>query len=59
MTSTAPQPGVMIAARLPDGRLLIARIDPTTRECHSPLQRALRAADIPLDTRQSPWSTGD
>lgn len=40
-----------VTARLPDGRLLIARIDPDTPEHHSPLQRALRAADITVTNR--------
>lgn len=40
-----------VTARLPDGRLLIARIDPHTPQQHSPLQRALRQADIPLTSR--------
>ncbi|MET7713678.1 hypothetical protein [Streptomyces sp. NPDC005407] len=42
-----PEPHATVTARLPDGRHLIAHIDPTTPEHHSPLQRALRAADIP------------
>lgn len=40
-----------VTARLPDGRLLIARIDLTIPEHHSPLQRALRTADITPTTR--------
>lgn len=36
-----------VTAPLPDGRHLIAHLDPDTPEHHSPLQRALRAADIP------------
>lgn len=44
-------PHHQVAARLPDGRLLIARLDPHTPERHSPLKRALLAADIPLNSR--------
>lgn len=36
-----------VTARLPDGRTLIAHLDPTLPEHRSPLQRALRAANIP------------
>jgi hypothetical protein len=33
-----------LTARLPDGRSLIALLDPTTPAHHSPLQRALETA---------------
>lgn len=50
MTSTDPHHGMTITAPLPDGRLLIACTDPTIPEDHSPLQRALSAAENPLMT---------
>jgi len=36
-----PLPPHTVAVRLPDGRHLIAYLDPTTPARHSPLQRAL------------------
>jgi hypothetical protein len=41
-----------VTARLPDGRLLIAHLDPHQPEKHSPLKRALHAAGIPLTSRE-------
>ncbi|MGW9238047.1 hypothetical protein ACWGRL_04815 [[Kitasatospora] papulosa] len=41
MTSTS-----VVTVRLPDGRYLIAHLDPTTPHQHSPLQRALTTAGI-------------
>ena len=49
-TLPTPTP-TTVTARLPGGRLLIAHLDPHLPEPCSPLQRALRAADIPLTTR--------
>ncbi|MGA4960251.1 hypothetical protein [Streptomyces lavendulocolor] len=40
-----------VTAGLPDGRLLIAHLDPRQPEKHSPLRRALHAAGIPLTNR--------
>lgn len=41
-----------VTARLTDGRLLIAHLDPHTPEHQSPLKRALRAAGIHPATRE-------
>jgi len=41
----------VVTVRLPDGRYLIAHLDPNTPYQHSPLQRALTAAGIPLTTK--------
>lgn len=51
MHALPPHPHTTVTARLPGGRLLIAHLSPDTPERHSPLQRALRAAEIPLTTR--------
>lgn len=40
-------PTIRITAHLPDGRLLIAYLDPTIPPHHSPLKRALTTANIP------------
>ena len=50
-STTPPEQPTTVTARLPGGRLLIAHLDPHLPEPHSPLRRALRAADIALTTR--------
>ncbi|MFD9721119.1 hypothetical protein [Streptomyces sp. NPDC059076] len=52
-TPPDPEPEIheIATGRLPDGRLLIAHLDPHTPERHSPLQRTLRQADTPTTIR--------
>ncbi|MGW2863298.1 hypothetical protein [Streptomyces sp. NPDC001205] len=38
-----------VTGRLPDGRRIIADLDPDTDAEHSPLRRALRASEEPSD----------
>ncbi|MET9436889.1 hypothetical protein [Streptomyces sp. NPDC006551] len=53
MNDPAPQPDrrLEITVPLPEGRDLVAFLDPDLPQEHSPLRRALRAARIPLDDR--------
>ncbi|GGU62637.1 hypothetical protein [Streptomyces lavendofoliae] len=46
-----PARTLKVTARLPDGRLLIAHLDPQLPAHHSPLRRALHTAGIPLTSR--------
>ena len=52
MHDTAPH---LVTAHLPDGRLLIAHLDPATPDQHSPLRQALRAHHI----TETPSAGGD
>lgn len=47
----SPTRTLKVTARLTDGRLLIADLDPNTPTQHSPLRRALHTAGIPLTSR--------
>ncbi|MFJ3699509.1 hypothetical protein ACIPW9_36195 [Streptomyces sp. NPDC090052] len=50
MTATPP-PATLVTARLPDGRSLIADLDPSRTTENSPLQRALADATTRHDPR--------